>query len=132
VKHIILGNAGFKNFLSSSKVESQEPYDVHCAEIRTFMSDRSTPMQAPEFLIPQSTSYDKEKHLAALAVMNDELISCIDTLDLTQKCTGFELPDMGFLSFFEWLTFAAFHIERHRQQINEYAQNMSLLNHDQN
>ena len=123
VEHIVLGNADFKNFLTGSKAESQDPYDMHCAEIRVLMSNRKVPMQAPEFLIPQNNEYDKEKHLRALTDMQDELISCIDTLDLTQKSTTFELPPFGFLSFFEWLTFAAFHIERHRLQIAEYAEN---------
>lgn len=120
IEHIILGNTGYKDFLNSAKAESQEPYDKNCVEIRALLTNMSVALQAPEFLIPRDIEYDKEKHLAALAAINDDLISCIDTLDLTQKCTASELPPFGFLSFFEWLTFAAFHIERHQLQVGKY------------
>ncbi|HMR84574.1 MAG TPA: SRPBCC domain-containing protein [Niabella sp.] len=116
VEHIRLGNSDFKRFLTEGAAPITREYDVHIPQIRNMMNDQSHRMEAPEFLIPPVIVYDVKEHLSALLTIKDELLVCTE-LDLTQICTSLDIPPFGSLSFFEWLNFSIFHIERHRQQI---------------
>jgi len=116
VEHVIMSNAGFRDFLTGNAAASTRDYDTHVPEIRALMSNQSVGLQAPEFLVPPAVTYDAGRHVGALQGIKDELLACTE-LDLTQICNGFDMPPFGVLTFFEWLTFAAFHTERHRQQV---------------
>jgi hypothetical protein len=116
VEHVIMSNAGFMDFLTGNAAASSRNYAIHVPEIRTLMSNQAVGLQAPEFLIPSAAVYETANHLSALHGIRDELLDCTE-LDLTQICNGIDMPPFGVLTFFEWLTFAVFHTERHRQQV---------------
>jgi hypothetical protein len=76
-------------------------------------------MKSPGIVLPTDTPLHKDEVLtrikAAAAVLHD----CVNNLDLTLTCLGFELPRMGPLTRWEWLHFILFHTERHVRQLEK-------------
>lgn len=120
VEHIIMGNAGMKQFLTEVTYASDTPYDLNIEAIRNLMLNNEVKHQSPDFLIPAIKIYDIKEQKEMLLNIQAELNDCILTLDFDKKCGTAEMPPFGYLSIYEWLNFSLFHILRHTTQLMKY------------
>lgn len=120
VEHIILGNAGMKQFLTEVPYTSEIPYDFNVSAVRDFMLNNDVKYQTPNFLIPIIKQYDKNEQRELLMSLQSEINDCVTTLNFEDKCGTTDMPPFGFMSIYEWLNFSVFHILRHKEQLKSY------------
>lgn len=121
VEHIIMGNTGMKQFLTEVPYTSDIPFDYNVHAIRDFMLNNDIKYQAPDFLIPATKQYNINEHRELLLNLQAEINDCIATLNFEDKCGTTDMPPFGFMSIYEWLNFAVFHILRHKEQLKSYS-----------
>jgi hypothetical protein len=114
VQHVIKSSAGIPD-------EPSQPADraFNGMEdiLRKIFLDRTTKLQSPEFVFPEDRDYEKEELLQGLKKNRDSLLLIIRNKSLTDLCTGFAFPAVGYLTRYEWLQFINFHTQRHTWQL---------------
>lgn len=116
-----MGNTGMKQFLTEVPYTSDIPFDYNVHAIRDFMLNNDIKYQAPDFLIPATKQYNINEHRELLLNLQAEINDCIATLNFEDKCGTTDMPPFGFMSIYEWLNFAVFHILRHKEQLKSYS-----------
>lgn len=117
-EHIVkfLGNVeGFLNKDVAPTID--RPYDAKCGVLRKIFLDFSLKMKSPDFILPESAVHDKETIIRKIPTLEQQLLDAVENMDLTLTCQSFELPNMGFLTRMEWLTFFVVHTQRHIHQL---------------
>lgn len=74
-------------------------------------------MKAPDFIIPEVRTYIKSELTGPLESVRKEIIEAARSLDLSETSTGFELPNSGKFTRYEWISFVAIHTTRHNHQL---------------
>lgn len=74
-------------------------------------------MKSPDFIVPQEKEYNQQELIKTLTAIKDEIAEAIETLDTNKTCTGFELPNSGFITRAEAITFTIVHTQRHIHQL---------------
>jgi hypothetical protein len=116
-QHILLSVAGFDKVLSGPVKLTERPADKLIPQIKNILSDFSTKLKSPDFIDPEEKEYDKDELATTLKNVRSSIDHVIDKLDLTQTCTGMELPQLGFLTRLEAIYFVVYHTQRHTQQL---------------
>jgi len=112
--HIVLATEGVPDQKTSS---SDRPFDAYLSRIRPWWEDLSKKFKSPEQLYPDDKPYRKNEILSALRRCCKKDLSIISEKDLTLICLDSELPNIGFLTRYEWLWFIEMHLKRHIFQL---------------
>lgn len=127
-EHLIKADGGFVEVMNGPVQDTQRPPDAKIAEIRGIFLNFDTKLEAPAFIIPPDTYYEKAYLLSALQDIKAGLDHATTTLDLTKTCLAFELPVLGYLTRLEATYFIIYHTQRHLHQLkNIYRQVVSLV-----
>ncbi len=94
---------------------TREP-DQHVESLKQQFLDFTIKMKAPEFVLPEQTSYSKVDILRTLEEIGHEMETAITSLDLSATCSGTP-PVLGELTRLELIWFNIFHTQRHMQQL---------------
>ncbi|MCX2575282.1 DinB family protein [Pedobacter sandarakinus] len=116
-QHLVLANESFINLLSGEVDDTSRPIDLMQAKLKEILLDLSLKMDAPPFVYPEPSDYDKNLLLAKLQDLKMKLIDEVKSLDLSKTCKGFELPGMGFITRLEAIYFMIYHTQRHTSQL---------------
>ncbi|MCP9750332.1 DinB family protein [Ferruginibacter sp. HRS2-29] len=116
-QHVALSDTGFGQMLTGGTKLTERPPDAYVGEIRNILMDFTTKLQSPGFIIPEERHYEKNELIGKLSEARASISNSIDTLDLTQTCTGFGLPQMGFITRLEAVYFVVYHTLRHTHQL---------------
>ena len=117
IQHLILSNGGFADVMDGPVKKTDRPVDQMVDEIKKSFLNFNIKMKSPEFIIPEFRDYQKDNLLQSLESIKKKIISLIDEKDLTQTCTSFELPVLGYLTRWESLHFILYHTQRHVFQL---------------
>jgi hypothetical protein len=91
--------------------------------IRPWWEDLNQKFQSPEPLRPDNKPRGKQDLLSELQRVREKDLSILLHQDLSLLCMDFALPNIGYLTRYEWLWFIEMHVKRHLFQL----QNMGYL-----
>ena len=120
VQHILLGTDGVPDGRTAvlTSQRGSDRYDLLLARIRPWWEDVNQKFQSPEILRPDENPRDKDTLVSSLERNLAKDLSILDHQDLTEVCLDFELPNVGYLTRYEWLWFIEMHLKRHTYQLN--------------
>ena len=117
IQHLILSNGGFADVMNGPSKETNRPVDQNVNGIRDSFLNFNIKMKSPEFIVPEFREYQKEKQLKTLDLIKKKINQVIDEKNLTDTCTSFEVPVLGYLTRWESLHFILYHTQRHIHQL---------------
>jgi len=91
--------------------------DMLVEPLRKAFLDFSVQFKSPEVLEPEEMEYDKDELLRALESTAARIRKAIQTLDLSATCMDWEMPQTGYLTRLEWISFYTVHTQRHTRQL---------------
>ena len=91
-------------------------------QIKEVLLNFDLKLESPEFLEPENRVYDKASLLNSLSELIKKITTAAETLNPDETCTAMELPQLGELTRFEWISFITYHTQRHNQQIKNIAE----------
>ena len=112
--HIIMATDGVPDGHTSP---AHRPYDASLEKIRPWWEDLNQKFKSPEPLRPDAEPRSSAILLEEVARVKAKDLSIIDKADLSAVCLDFELPNIGYLTRFEWLWFIEMHLKRHQFQL---------------
>lgn len=124
--HLILSNGGFADVINGPATQTQRPFDQFVEEIRTSFLNFKTKMKSPEFVIPKIREYQKDRLMQSLETIKEKIIKVIDEKNLTETCTSFEVPVLGYLTRWESLHFILYHTQRHIFQLKNILEKLNV------
>ena len=121
-EHIILSLHGFGYLLNGPVTETQRDAGAYVEKIRSIFMNLDIKLTAPDMVKPSITKGIKEELIADIAKQKASLTKAIETLDLTETCTAFALPQMGHITRLEAVHFVIAHTARHIHQLTKIRQ----------
>ena len=112
--HIILATDGVPDRATRP---SDRKYDASLPAIRPWWEDLNQKFQSPEPLRPDDKPRSKDELLSELRRVREKDLNILTQQDLARVCMDFELPNIGYLTRFEWLWFIQMHLKRHLFQL---------------
>jgi hypothetical protein len=100
-------------------------YNEQALPIKKMFLDFTVRFKSPEFVLPESKTYDKDDLLNELKKIKEVHVKTIETKDLHALCLNFELPPFGYLTRYEWLKFIIYHAQRHIHQLKNIYQTLN-------
>ena len=121
-EHIIKSVINMPKVLNGPTENTDRDPDEKSAMLRSIFMDYSNKMKSPDFILPTEDHHDKNALLRSISDIKEQMAEGAALPDLTLTCTAFKLPNLGFLTRQELLTFAIAHTARHTQQLRNVAQ----------
>jgi DinB superfamily len=115
-KHVILSDSGFIQLINGPVKDTGRAPDALAEDIKAIFLNFNIKMKSPEFIIPPAVTYKKTELLNALTDIKSG-VNKSRGLEMDKTCTGRELPNMGFLTRFEAVSFMLYHTMRHLHQL---------------
>lgn len=85
--------------------------------LKQMMEDMNAKGKSATVLLPESRVISRTDIRTDITQIEQLLLKDVQELDLTKLCTAMEFPVIGYLTRFELISFAAFHITRHTMQL---------------
>ncbi|MEO8405660.1 MAG: DinB family protein [Chitinophagaceae bacterium] len=126
-EHLIKAAAGIARTVNGNTKPTERDPAQNVAGLRSAFLDFSKKMKSPDFILPGDAPQQKEKLLEGAADAMAKISTATDTLDLTETCIDFELPNSGQLTRLEWINFIICHTKRHIHQLKTIRGKMKLL-----
>ena len=117
IKHLNLSNNGFADVMNGPAKESNRPVDQNVQGIKDSFLNFNIKMNSPDFVIPEFREYQKDLLVQKLEIIKEKINKIIDEKDLSETCTSFEVPVLGYLTRWESLHFILYHTQRHIRQL---------------
>jgi hypothetical protein len=103
------------------------PIDEKLDGIRAVFLDFSTKLKSPAEIVPDSGPFEKAELIGRLTTQTELLASYAQHNDLTLICLDSELPTIGTLTRYEWLSFIGIHTQRHIHQLKNIIQHLKMV-----
>lgn len=97
------------------------PADKGVNKLRSIFLDFSTKLPAPEFIIPEPVTHNKESLISAFKTGREQIGKAIQTLDLSATC---HMPIFGEPTRLELIAFVIFHTQRHTNQVKHISEKL--------
>ncbi|MBD2701221.1 DinB family protein [Spirosoma sp. BT702] len=111
--------------LSGNTEPANRPIDEKLDGIRAVFLDFSTKLESPEEIVPDGGPFEKAELIGRLTTQTQLLTSFAQHNDLTLVCLDSELPQIGTLTRYEWLSFMGIHTQRHIHQLQKIIQHLN-------
>ncbi|MGN7721668.1 DinB family protein [Chitinophaga sp. 22620] len=95
----------------------REP-DEKVKDLAIFL-DMGVKMESPDFVAPEDKEYDKDALAKEMETLRREFNGALGGKDLSETLTDFEVPFLGEMTRLEVVHFAAYHMQRHNQQMKK-------------
>ena len=119
-QHLVLSISGFVELLKGPAQDTKRKPDEHIENIKTDFLNFSIKFKSPDPVVPEKKAYYKEDQLRRFKELKIELENIIETANLNQTCTLFEIPGgLGYLTRQEALAFVIYHTQRHIHQLRK-------------
>lgn len=119
VQHIILASSGFVQVLNGEVATTERAIDELVPRIKADFLNFEIKFNSPDFILPESKDYDKDRQLAKVNHIKHEIADSIPALELDKTCLTFELPGYGKLTQLEAIYFVIYHTQRHIHQLKK-------------
>ncbi|HEY0744883.1 MAG TPA: DinB family protein [Chryseosolibacter sp.] len=113
--HIIKATDGIPD--SRTQI-TDRPIDAMLPMIRPWWEDLNQRFQSPDLLLPDNQTRTKDQLIAELNRVMQRDLAIITQTDLAALCMDFQLPQVGYLTRYEWLNFIEMHLNRHSAQLS--------------
>ncbi|WP_183561961.1 DinB family protein [Mucilaginibacter sp. SP1R1] len=120
-EHVRLSVTGITGLLNGPTGDTNRSPDKYVQALKTMFLDFDLKFVAAPAITPADQFYDKGSLTEELAAAFESLMGITETKDLTDSCTAFEFPGMGYLTRLEWIYQTIYHTQRHTQQLNNIA-----------
>lgn len=117
--HIIKATSGVPD---KQTVPADRPPDQNVKDIENTFLDFNIKMKSPDFILPGDGPFEKAVLLQKFNKLKERHSKDILEKDLTRICVGFNLPDSGPLTRYEWYRFFVVHGKRHLHQLKNILQ----------
>jgi hypothetical protein len=112
----LLKSGGAVEVVFGRTVPTERAFDEKIPMLSIFL-DFSIKMQSPDFILPSDGFHPKKELIEGMHKTWEGIREAVDTLDLTKTCLDFEMPGIGLITRFEWISFYVFHTQRHLHQL---------------
>lgn len=126
-EHIVKAISGFPKLCNGHTEKTARQPDEKVASVKQLFLDFNTKLTSPEFIEPTANVHDKKLMLEALEKTEKEILTIVQTHDLTLICKDYELPGFGPFTIIEWISFTLTHIQRHTHQLKNISQKLTAL-----
>ena len=116
-EHIRKSTKAMIQLITGSTKPTERNVEQFVEQISNDFLDFSTKLKAPDFIIPDSKQYEKERLLNSLSDLFDKTVALSRSLDLKETCTAFPFPGYGMLTRLEVFHFIVCHTRRHIHQL---------------
>ncbi len=125
-EHIVMAEqgivGGFVTNLVSGEASTDDTgeYAEKDAGIRTYIRDRSNPVQTSEEMEPKGIYATPEEAIAAFKEVREQTLEFLMTTDADFRAySGTVTEEIEPMDAYQWLIFSAGHVERHSAQIEQ-------------
>lgn len=116
-RHVFKSYTGFVQAINGPVKRTERKPDELVEKSKSLFLNFTTKLKTSPFITPEEIQYKKEDLLGSLKEIHDKLNKSIQTLDMSQTCTAFEIPTFGYLTRLEAVYFVMYHTQRHTQQL---------------
>jgi hypothetical protein len=113
-EHLCKSDSAMIQALNGPVQPTNRPPDAGVNKIRSIFLDFSTKLPAPDFIIPEPGTHDKDSLIGAFKSGREQIGKAIQTLDLSATC---HMPIFGKPTRLELIAFIIFHTQRHTNQV---------------
>jgi len=129
-EHVLKSASGVLGALTGLTKSPDRDPEQFVKRISNAFMNFDVKMKSTDFILPSEETKDKNYLLKALETTFDGIEKVADTDDLTQICTTFEMPAVGYLSRSEFLNFTIVHTRRHIYQLKNILSYFETSDHD--
>jgi len=115
--HVLKSQQGLPGILGGKTEPTDRKPEEKRETVQKIFLDYSTKMKSPDFILPSLQDHDREELIAHVKNTSSHILKAMQTHELDKICKGFELPNMGPFTGFEWGWFAIYHTQRHIHQM---------------
>ena len=123
-RHLYKSYRGVPQLIDGPVADSNRHPEALVDTFKEAFLDFTTRMQSPDFILPEPIYYNRIQLLQDISKVRLEIILKLKTLDLTNICTGFQLPGAGPMTRLEWVHFMVVHTRRHNHQLQKIRASM--------
>ncbi|WP_295119413.1 DinB family protein [uncultured Chitinophaga sp.] len=116
-EHIRLSVSGCVELIEGDTTETERDPAALEEDLRKMFLNFDIKMQSPDFVVPAEREYNKDELIGELEQLRQLAEEAIMGNDLTLTCTGFEFPQLGYMTGEEVVTFIIAHTQRHNHQL---------------
>jgi uncharacterized damage-inducible protein DinB len=120
-EHLCKSDNAMIQALNGPVQPANRPPDKMVNKLREIFLDFSTKLPAPEFIIPEAGTHDKDDLLNFFKAGREQIGKAIKTLDLTATC---HMPIFGEPTRLELIAFIIFHTQRHTNQVKHISEKL--------
>ncbi len=117
--HILKSGFGITKTLKGNAKPTERNPAEKVEQVRSIFLNFDTKMKAPDFIIPSDGPHEQQEQLAAIEKLRGRYAEIIQSSELSETCTDFELPNIGEFTRLEWIYFFAYHTQRHTHQLKK-------------
>lgn len=113
----VLKSSGISEVLHGKVEPTQRQPDQYVAPLRDQFLNFDIKMTSPDFILPSDGPHNKQELLVELDNTWKKTAAAAATQDLSMTCLDFELPGLGTMTRYEWISFLTVHTQRHTWQL---------------
>lgn len=116
-EHVLKSMTLIHQMLNGPAEQTVRTPEEHIPYLQEIMADMSVKTQSAPMLLPGDGPFSRTEIQERLTAGQNNFLTDIRQLDLSQTCTTFEFPGIGLMTRVEFISFTAFHVQRHCQQM---------------
>lgn len=120
-EHLCKSDKSLIQVLNGPVQPTNRPPDKGVNKLASIFLDFSTKLPAPEFIIPEPGTYDKDSLLRTFKTGREQIGKAIQTLDLSATC---HMPIFFDPTRLELISFIIFHTQRHTNQVKHISEKL--------
>ncbi|WP_316836750.1 DinB family protein [Pedobacter nutrimenti] len=121
--HLFKSYASAETMTGRTEPTHREP-DEKVQSIKDLFTDFDIKMKSPEAILPSEEHLDPSRLLENLRDRTAQIVTIIDTRDLSKTCLDFVIPQYGAFTRLEWAWFNTYHTQRHLHQLKNVIQSI--------
>jgi hypothetical protein len=118
-RHLFRSYEFVPQLLQGPVQKTERAPDMNIENIKAAFLDFTIKLKSPSFIIPEEIIYEKEELLTTFKNKAAQIITAANDLDLSETCTGFDWPVLGYLTRLEVIFFGVCHAKRHAHQLEK-------------
>lgn len=117
VEHVIKSMTLIHQMVNDTAEPTVRNPEEHIPFLQGIMENMDVKAQSAEIILPGEKPLSPSEIQKRLQVCLDDFLEDIRRLDLSETCMAFEFPGLGLMTRIEFISFSAFHAERHNKQL---------------
>ncbi len=124
--HIYKSYAPVEIMTGRTEPTDREPNEK-MPSIKAIFTDFTIRMESPTAILPSEKHLNKHRLMTNLHNRTAQMITIINTRDLSATCLDFAIPEYGPFTGLEWAWFNTYHTQRHLHQLKKVISSIKSL-----